>query len=240
MPKHAKEVTVAIVPRHNTARQGEHIVLRAQGIPQREYKLRADVPVDAFVAYYTDRYINHKTVALNSYLVAFGKNPGKRQRKNLVGYRSAAAYLRKIRKQPNFLSFIKQGVRTSTIANPESVSTAELHERKKELFKGLVLDNKLRDLLAREENLKKLAYRLEYRVDFFSGETKVVSATKFGVTPEKIISDLKELGAVGTEHDGTKSYEFLKRLENKGFINRSSFGTGTIDRYTVTMIFRRG
>lgn len=148
---------------------------------------------------------------------------------------------------------LKQGLTITTIKNIHTAGTEEYRKAYRELLKPLILDKQLLKMLATEETISKLRYRIEQkytfngnaevgRENYDSIEERLGGAISIGkTTPQQgareIIEILSNNQLFYVHNDQTSAT--IKKLEQKGY-NYKHIQNGSVNRTDLTIIFRKG
>lgn len=103
---------------------------------------------------------------------------------------TAKEYANKIKKQPEINTTLKKGIHTVTINNALNISTDKINQAKKELLSKAINDEQILDIMTQEDNMRKIATRLEYLTTLQSQGEHLITCTKFNTTPIKYIQEL--------------------------------------------------
>lgn len=217
-----KEINIRLVELKNKSRLGTYVYIKAEGERGRYYKYNQFTKIDKLKEYYKNRFL---------------KKQEKKQAKE-----KADKYVEKIKKQPDINKLIKKGISTSTIINGLKATRKEIDNAKKELLHELVIDKGILETLTKEENLKKIKKRLEYRLTFKdkNGDT-IGTAGTFNKTPEQVIRELKKI--TKTEEliatKGRYGTEIGEKLENAQYTKYNHLKDGNLKTVKIQIIFRK-
>lgn len=245
MVKENKKITVTIKELNNKSRQGTYIYIKEAGQRPSYYRYNEQYPLDYYVNYYQNlnKRPNRKggtkiTQTLNEYDAAIKKTPSK-LKPGTQAKTDAQKYLKKLKKQYGGRSLerlLKKGIQAVRINNILTATNNTIHVANRKLIQDIVLDKRIQDIIASEENMKKMKFRLEHRIELINtkGET-LATLNKVGKTLRETTNDLKNTLQKGQEIKYEKSLNTLKGLGYNTNFNQK----GTLNRIQVTTILRK-
>lgn len=148
---------------------------------------------------------------------------------------------------------IEKGIGITIIKNIQTAGNTELKKAYKELLKNLVLDKELLNMIAIDDTMSKLRYRIEQKA-IFNGEaelergkyenieTKLGIATTIGQkTPRETIQDIKTMMTDNTllYISGKGGSSLIQKLNNAGYTYKHQ-QDGKAGRVDLMLIFRKG
>lgn len=136
----------------------------------------------------------------------------------------------KIPKRRNIEQQIKRAIRTITITNTDSTT---LKKAKKGLFKTIVKDEQILEILTTDHNLNKIKHRFEVKLTAYGREGELFTARKMNITPDRAINEINQHVKKGTY------YDYAKNLKNIGWTT-SHLQKGNITRLLISITFRKG
>lgn len=236
---------IGLISLNNKSRKGTYVYVKEKGKKIAYYKYDPDVPLDIYQEYYTNTQIKKKknTPSLHATKKAFkqklrGEKTTRKGRTRAI--RSAEQYIGKIKRKGTINQAIKKG--STYIKIDSHITTGQLKEQKKKLLSPLVLDKDLLEILITEENLKKIKYRLEYRISLKNRQGETIATTEtFDKLPEETITRINE--AIKDQediNDKEKKYNIDKRLKNAGFNDLHLIKYGKVHKKEITIVFRKG
>lgn len=242
----SKKAKYDIVHLNNKSRKGTYLYVKAKGKPSRYYKYTGDTAeLEALVNYYDDRFIKNKTKGSS---IQYKKAYKERITKSKIPtklqtpiHKQAQRYVAKIRKQGSLNKLVGKGITETKINNILNAGQTKLRKAKTELLKELVLDQTILDALIKEENMKKMKYRMEHRIKVQDkyGNT-ILEAKKFNITLDKIQKEIKKTLTVGeTVQEGERYGGAVMKLKNAGYQVSEGGHSGQINNISVHTIFRK-
>lgn len=155
--------------------------------------------------------------------------------------KTAKKYLKEIEKRPEINKIIKKGITTAEIENATKINRTTIIKKRKELLKSLILDKQILKQMSTDQNFNKLKSRLEYRIKIKDkkGNT-LITANKFNQTIEETINELIKSKPEGQTARKTKTTPFADHLKQKGWNEVKTIKEGTIEKISMTIIFRKG
>lgn len=240
-------VNINIITLNNKSRKGTYLYIKEKKNKAQYYKLREGDNIDAYIQYYKDRYINKKAKGTpRQYQKEYQKAAKKeKSEKRTPIRRQAEQYISRIKKQPGITEIVTKGIGTAKIKNAYQTNNAEIRKANKEMLQELVLDKRLLEILTTEENLKKLAYRIEHRITYQDKDGLILATSnKFNTTTNKLVQGLKDKIKKGISVDsgsgsGRKT-EFSDKLKILKHTNIDERETGKVSKISIEIIFRKG
>lgn len=238
---------IRITQLNNKSRNGAYVYVKQKGKQSRYYKYDPEAPLDAYLKYYLDsnRVYRGKKVAkgtIRDYEKAF-KKQDKRRKKASHTTKRVDEYLREIKKRPTINKAIQRGMTRAEIINAEMAGTNRIKKAKEDLLRPLVLDQSLLEILIKEENFKKLKFRLEHQIQFIDKQgNSLASTTIFNKTIDEVIRDLKEVTVKGERlnpQDASKS-RLAQRIKWKQYQALNVFRSGFVSGAKLVTVFRKG
>lgn len=135
----------------------------------------------------------------------------------------------RIPKRKTIETQLKKAIKTITITNtqPTTIKTA-----KNNLFKNIVRDQQILNILTTDHNLQKIKHRFEINLKVYGQNGLLYEANKLNTTPDQAINEIKNTATTGTYAD------YPTKLKNKGW-NTTFHQKGTITKKTITITFRK-
>lgn len=241
--KGGKKEKIDIRDLNNKSRKGRYVYIKIGNNRGSYYKYDENIPIDAYVNYYKDKYIKKvKTTSVRRYTKAYaGKLEGVRFKKRTRPIRQAEQYIQKLKRtRPQLHEALKTGITTTKIKDIRTATDNMIQHAKKQLMRPIVLDTQLLDIITTRENMKKLQERIEYRLQFIDKKGNILASdSKIGPDPDKITHQLKEIIKPMEEITKDTYSNLKKKLEELGFENWRLYKAGKVWRTEMTMIFRK-
>lgn len=239
------KMKIRITNLNNKSRKGTYVYIKAPGSRSAYYKLQEGTPIDAYTQYYKERYTKKKPIkrGVKKYTKAFTQAyTGHKPKQQTYGYQSAQKYLRKIKKKyPTLQKAIKKGITTTTINEARTANNTTIKNAKIQLFKKLVLDQQLLQLIIKDENLRKIKSRFEYTIEIKDNKHQTIAtAQKYNATIEEVIEELKHFKN-GETTDPTKNYGTThEKLKYYNWKNIQETQQGKIQQIKLKIKFVKG
>ena len=125
-------------------------------------------------------------------------------------------YLKRIHKRPEIQQYLKKGITTATITNPQENTERKIIRARRSLLRGIVLDNQIREMMVTDENFKKLKNRLSYEITGYNDQGKKTLVTNrytedirtvIGEMKKEIVGQRMEYEQLRGKWKKTKAYE---------------------------------
>lgn len=236
-----KTKTVQIVELNNKTRKGTYLYIK-EGKKSRYLKYKENDIIDPYLQYDRDKQKKSLKGTKSQYIQSYTeKLQGQKPKQRTAVHRQAEQYLQRIRKSGSLESNLKTGLQSVTLKNIHLANMNRISEAKKMLFSNIVLDKQLLNIITKEENIRKLANRFEYRYTYYNSNGEILAVSSvFGISPEKALYSLKNAVTKGTEVKSEYDKGFKNILAKENHKGIDIKGEGRIDRIDVTIIFRKG
>jgi len=146
-------------------------------------------------------------------------------------------YIKKLQDRPKIEESIEGGISKVEITDIRTITDNQINNLYKELLSSKVQDKDLLNILAREENMQKLKFRLVMQGTIRNKEGEILGEIKHigQKTLKETLTDLKKICTEGTEIK--ENYERLRNsLKEKEYIF-SWRKDGRLSKVSLTMIF---
>lgn len=245
--KQTKKQNLKLIDRNGKT----YIAIKTIGGRNKYYKYNPNIPLDAY-----NEYAKNPIKPIKEYKQEYKAKWLEKQNKihKKIGTRNIKGSLRMKRRKPVVIEdSLKKGLTITTIPNVTTAGAGEFQKAYRELLKPLVLDKQLLKMLATEETISKLRYRIEQKYTFngqietgrgnYEGlEEKLGQATTIGTkTPREAANTVKQImenNQLIYLHQGSGSTT-ISKLESNGFTYRHQ-ANGQVNRTDLTLIFRKG
>lgn len=200
---------------NNKSRKGMYYYVKEKGHRGAYYKFHENVPLDTYTEYYRHIYIRKKKANIKEYKRVFTeKAKGKRVKGKTQERERINRYLRNVRKKGRLLGKIGKGIGTATINDIHNLTESNLKKAKESLFKRLVLDKELLDIITKDENIDKLTPRMSYFIEILGEDGKTLATgQKHNRGLRQIVNELKH--AIKKGEAVTDGYaSVIRRLKN--------------------------
>lgn len=241
MSKKPEEYIIRTTEMNNKSRRGEYIYIKQRGKQGRYYK-NVGGKIDAYLEYYKDSTNKRRKPKgrIKDYIREYEEERERKTKKPKLR-RQANKYLKrlnkKVRRAKPIESEFKKGIKSTTIKDLKQVDSVRLRTKLKELFRTVVLDEKLLDILTQPSNLEKIKHRLEYKISMIGDKEETIAETvAYNKNPYNAISELKEISPDGqTIEKGT--YKLETDLDKAGYVKMAKHKEGKIKRTEVRITF---
>lgn len=242
---------------NNKSRQGTYIqITNKQNKTEKTLtKYDTQYPIELYIQYHLKKHEQpkgqrRKKTTTKKFLQTYQETitntePTKIKPTNKV-QTEARKYVQKIKKQyggKTLERMIKRGIQAVIINDTHKANQHTIKTSYKKLLQDLVLDKKLLEILATEENMKKMSHRIEQRIEIKNeqGQT-ILETSKIGVTTNQAISEINQTIKKGEEIK--KSYQTdtkIQTLKNLGWTNiqQKEQNKMTTNRIQLTTILRK-
>lgn len=220
-----EKVTKTVVRLVDVNRNGEkllHVYVKATGKKPRYYRYKEQVPID----WYKQKYEE-----------TMGIKPKPRVKRTFYQEQ-------KLAKMPSISTSIKGGITKNYEPNINTMTNHKIHEYNKKLLRKLVKDNEILEMIAKEENMRKLSHRQEHTITLRNehGET-LGTATRYNRTTRETIQELLNSDLIGQQiRNITADYQsgINHKLRNIGYTKTEMKKTGTIRTISIETNFIKG
>lgn len=213
--------TIKLVQLNNKSRKGTYIYIRKDG-KSAYYKHDSRNVDEDYINLFNERYIKGNKKA---------KLPSKK--KTNINY-----YIKKTKQAPQIDRVINRGV-FNVVSN--NIRTEAIHIKEKELLSQSVKDEGILKILLEDENIKKLQYRFESKIELIgSNNTLLATGSVIGLTPRKLKHILTSEIIDNEYVDAEDYFDKLKEKLSKKGIEMQTLKSGNIQRIKTTFIFRKG
>lgn len=148
-------------------------------------------------------------------------------------------FVSKISKRKDIQQFFKSGVNFNKINRCFKSTSSQIIKENKKLLSYSVKDNDLLNILAEEENMKKIKFRLEHRIEFIGEKGEVLAtSSEFNQTTLEVIEKIRRSVYEGL-NIGLNNYELEDRLKFNNLQKPKIECTGRLKDFNVKTIFRK-
>lgn len=199
------------------SRKGLYIYVKTIGTKGAYYKYEGKpAQIEATTKYYEERHVKKKKIGsynktVRAYLEkATGIKPAKRTRE----HRQAEQYISKLRKLGTLNELLKKGVSQTEVRKITTTTEDHINNANKRLMEQLIIDKGIINIMASEENQKKLRNRIEHELELKNKQGEIIAIIrKHSGTIKEITQEIKQTIKEGQEIESTT----LENFKNKGW-----------------------
>lgn len=150
--------------------------------------------------------------------------------------------IRKANRTEDVANIIKRGISHVIIENPQNATPTQIREAYKKLLENHITDKQMLEIMVQESNMKKLATRLEHRIEIRTQDNKLIGTynTIGTKTTHQVSYDIRKTkGTKPGENIRGKYPKDVNDMKNKGYEYTHS-NDGTINKIIMEIIFRKG
>lgn len=155
----------------------------------------------------------------------------------------AEKYMRKIKKQyggKTLDRLLKKGIQAVAINDTLKANPRTIHKANIKLISDIVLDKNIREVIAKEENMKKLSNRLEQRITLVGEQGETLAEFNIvGRTTTQVVQEMNTTFHKGEQWQKTAKNNKLGNLEMLGYNKPTHHSEGTINRIQIITILRK-
>lgn len=236
------ETETKIVHRNNKSRKGKYAQIRATIHGKRItrlLKIRNKKELKEAQNYFKRRYIKgeqitYKTHKRQKQLQKMGIILPKEKAKELKQVRER---IRHIRKRGTIEKAFKPGITRTKTRNLHRATTTEISKTTRRILRKSVRDDDLLSIIQEEENMKKIAYRLETKITLKNDKGQELAELEtIGKTPLQIRNDIT---ATLRQYNGRMTYQTAKDLETLNYRVVRKIDGELVTASTATITFRK-
>lgn len=146
-------------------------------------------------------------------------------------------YAKKAKKAGSIERKIKGGIAYTTIKKAEKAGTDTINQAKRKLFKFLVNDKKILNLIITPHNLEKLKNHLEYRLTAKIGNEIVLTANRHGILPEQALKEITDILDSETGVEG--GYKIVEKFREHNWQKVTQHNKNKPTSFELKIIFRK-